>query len=188
MDQSSYVLSDVRRLLIDLDNGPEIARSRTQFMKRLVEFSDRHSLTLELAYYPPSHSKYNPIERCWGILENHWNRWNTGHRSEPHWLGGVDDLAWHQAHHSLVRGDLRDGCSLNENGIPPHRRATETCLYTAEMEPSDRTGNRVVISLLAAQCRRSGFDRACARSPPASSAVAAVRLGREPGRACDLGH
>jgi hypothetical protein len=64
---------DVRRLLIDLDNGPEIASSRTQFMKRLVDFSDRHQLTLELAYYPPYHSKYNPIERCWGILENHWN-------------------------------------------------------------------------------------------------------------------
>ena len=64
---------DVRRLQIDLDNGPEIASSRTQFMKRLVEFSDRHQLTLELAYYPPYHSKYNRIERCWGILENHWN-------------------------------------------------------------------------------------------------------------------
>jgi hypothetical protein len=63
----------VRRLLIDLDNGPEIASSRTQFMKRLVEFSDRHQLTLELAYYPPYHSKYNRVERCWGILENHWN-------------------------------------------------------------------------------------------------------------------
>jgi len=63
----------VRRLLIDLDNGPEIASSRTQFMKRLVEFSDRNQLTLELAYYPPYHSKYNRIERCWGILENHWN-------------------------------------------------------------------------------------------------------------------
>ncbi len=63
----------VRRLLIDLDNGPEIASSRTQFMKRMVEFSDRHQVTLELAYYPPYHSKYNPIERCWGILENHWN-------------------------------------------------------------------------------------------------------------------
>jgi hypothetical protein len=63
----------VRRLLIDLDNGPEIASSRTQFMKRLVEFSDRHQLTLELAYYPPYHSKYNLIERCWGILESHWN-------------------------------------------------------------------------------------------------------------------
>jgi len=22
---------------------------------------------------PPYHSKYNPIERCWGILEMHWN-------------------------------------------------------------------------------------------------------------------
>ncbi len=63
----------VQRLLIDLDNGPEIGSSRTQFMKRLVEFSDRHQLTLELAYYPPYHSKYNLIERCWGILENHWN-------------------------------------------------------------------------------------------------------------------
>ena len=23
--------------------------------------------------HPPYHSKYNPIERCWGILELHWN-------------------------------------------------------------------------------------------------------------------
>ena len=63
----------VSGLLIDLDNGPEIAGNRTQFMKRLVGFSDRAGLTLELAYYPPYHSKYNRIERCWGILENHWN-------------------------------------------------------------------------------------------------------------------
>ncbi|MBF0121347.1 MAG: ISAzo13 family transposase, partial [Desulfobacterales bacterium] len=26
-----------------------------------------------ILYYPPYHSKYNPIERCWGILEIHWN-------------------------------------------------------------------------------------------------------------------
>ena len=25
-----------------------------------------------MAYYPPYHSKYNPIERLWGVLENHW--------------------------------------------------------------------------------------------------------------------
>ena len=24
-------------------------------------------------YYPPYHSKYNPIERCRGRLEEHWN-------------------------------------------------------------------------------------------------------------------
>lgn len=68
-----HVYPNTRRLLIDLDNGPEIGSSRTQFMKRLLGFADRHQLTLELAYYPPYHSKYNLIERCWGILENHWN-------------------------------------------------------------------------------------------------------------------
>ena len=26
-----------------------------------------------MAYYPPYHSKYNPIERVWGILEKYWN-------------------------------------------------------------------------------------------------------------------
>ncbi|HIE01648.1 MAG TPA: hypothetical protein EYP59_15380 [Thiotrichaceae bacterium] len=25
-----------------------------------------------LAYYPPYHSKYNPVERVWGVLENYW--------------------------------------------------------------------------------------------------------------------
>jgi transposase len=39
----------------------------------MVEFADRHQLSIRLVYYPPYHSKYNPIERCWGILEMHWN-------------------------------------------------------------------------------------------------------------------
>ncbi len=63
----------VRKLVIELDNGPELQSHRTQFMKRLVEFADRSELELELVYFPPYHSKYNPIERCWGILEMHWN-------------------------------------------------------------------------------------------------------------------
>ena len=63
----------IRRLQIDLDNGPEVASNRTQFMKRLIEFADREQLELELVYYPPYHSKYNPIERGWGVLERHWN-------------------------------------------------------------------------------------------------------------------
>jgi hypothetical protein len=63
----------VNKIQIELDNGPEISSSRTQFMKRLVEFVDRHRVAVELVYLPPYHSKYNPIERCWGILEKHWN-------------------------------------------------------------------------------------------------------------------
>jgi hypothetical protein len=42
-------------------------------MQRLVEFAQRFHLTIRLGYYPPYHSTYNPIERCWGILEQHWN-------------------------------------------------------------------------------------------------------------------
>ena len=63
----------VTKLQIELDNGPEINSSRTQFMKRMVELSDRAGLEIELVYLPPYHSKYNPIERFWGILEQHWN-------------------------------------------------------------------------------------------------------------------
>nr|WP_281054705.1 transposase [Thiothrix nivea] len=46
---------------------------RTQFLKRMVEFANHTGKTVHLLYYPPYHSKYNPIERCWGILEQHWN-------------------------------------------------------------------------------------------------------------------
>ncbi len=50
-----------------------MASSRTQFLKRVVGFADRHQGTVELVYLPPYHSKYNPIVRCWGLLERHWN-------------------------------------------------------------------------------------------------------------------
>ncbi len=42
-------------------------------MKRIVEFSHQYKINIRLAYYPPYHSKYNPIERTWAVLENHWN-------------------------------------------------------------------------------------------------------------------
>jgi hypothetical protein len=63
----------ITTLLLTLDNGPENHSRRTQFIQRLVDFVDHTGLTVQLAYYPPYHSKYNPIERCWGVLEHHWN-------------------------------------------------------------------------------------------------------------------
>jgi len=65
--------SHIKTLVLNLDNGPENHSRRTQFMKRLVEFARKYQLDIQLAYYPPYHSKYNPVERCWGVLENHWN-------------------------------------------------------------------------------------------------------------------
>lgn len=63
---------DFHTLVINADNGPENSGRRTQWLKRLVELADAHQLNIELAYYPPYHSKYNPVERLWGVLENHW--------------------------------------------------------------------------------------------------------------------
>lgn len=61
------------RLQIKADNGPESSGRRTQFLKRMVEFADHIGKPIQLLHYPPYHSKYNPVERCWGILEKHWN-------------------------------------------------------------------------------------------------------------------
>jgi len=61
------------RLQIKMDNGPESSGKRTQFLHRMVQFADQIGKPIHLLYYPPYHSKYNPIERCWGILELHWN-------------------------------------------------------------------------------------------------------------------
>jgi hypothetical protein len=58
---------------IKMDNGPESRGIRTQFLHRMVQFADHIGQPVQLLYDPPYHSKYNPIERCWGILELHWN-------------------------------------------------------------------------------------------------------------------
>lgn len=63
----------IHTLVLNLDNGPENHSHRTQFMFRLVQVVQRSGVAVRLAYYPPYHSKYNPVERCWGILEMHWN-------------------------------------------------------------------------------------------------------------------
>ncbi len=60
-------------LHIKMDNGPESSGRRTQFLSRMVQLADYINKPLQLLYYPPYHSKYNPIERCWGILELKWN-------------------------------------------------------------------------------------------------------------------
>jgi hypothetical protein len=66
-------LPEVDTLQLLLDNGPENHSRRTQFLARIVEFSHAFGVKVRLAYYPPYHSKYNPVERTWGILEKHWN-------------------------------------------------------------------------------------------------------------------
>lgn len=63
----------VQTLALNQDNGLECHSRRTQFMNRMAQLADEFQLNIQLAYYPPYHSKYNPIERVWGVLENYWN-------------------------------------------------------------------------------------------------------------------
>jgi hypothetical protein len=67
------MFGECKTLLIKQDNGPENHSRRTQFMNRIVEFVETYKINVRLAYYPPYHSKYNPVERTWAVLENHWN-------------------------------------------------------------------------------------------------------------------
>jgi hypothetical protein len=62
----------IERGQLKMDNGPESSGVRTPFLHRMVHLVDTLGKPIQFLYYPPSHSKYNPIERWWGILELPW--------------------------------------------------------------------------------------------------------------------
>lgn len=64
---------EYKKISILLDNGPDNSGVRTAFLKGLVNLSNNHNKVIELIYYPPYHSKYNPVERLWARLEMMWN-------------------------------------------------------------------------------------------------------------------
>jgi hypothetical protein len=83
-EQNQASADNPRSLQISIDSKAKVkignpsrdgkARSdSTQFIKRMVELSKKIDLKIRLVYYPPYHSKYNPIERCWAALENYWH-------------------------------------------------------------------------------------------------------------------
>jgi len=81
---------------IKMDNGPESSGRRTQFLSRMVQLADRIHKPIQLLYYPPYHSKYNPIERCWGILELQWN--GTKLTDTETMLGWAKQMTWKGIH------------------------------------------------------------------------------------------
>jgi hypothetical protein len=62
----------IKRLVIYLDNGPNNAGNRTQWLLRMVELADWSGLEIRLVHMPAYPSKYNPVEHCWGVLEKKW--------------------------------------------------------------------------------------------------------------------
>jgi Rhodopirellula transposase DDE domain len=82
----------IDQVQLKMDNGPESRGVRTQFLHRLVQLVDTIGKPIQLLYYPPYHSKYNPIERCWGILELPWN--GTQLRDADTMLAWAQSMTW----------------------------------------------------------------------------------------------
>ncbi len=55
-ETNKLIYINIKELVINLDNGPHNSSRRTQFIKRIIEFSDRSGLCIHQVYYPPYHS------------------------------------------------------------------------------------------------------------------------------------
>jgi hypothetical protein len=99
--ERAAMLKDVRKLVLDLDNGPENSGPRSQWLWRMVQLAQRYGWVVVLAYYPPYHSKYNPIERLWGILENYWR--GALLDGEAAVLGYAANMTYHGVHPEVHR-------------------------------------------------------------------------------------
>jgi hypothetical protein len=115
----------IRRLVIYVDNGPKNAGTRTQWLKRMVEFCDWSGLEVRLVYYPPYHSKYNPIERCWSSLEKKWG--GTLLNSLQVILEQARRMTWLGKHPVVecLTGDYPNGIRLTKKEMKPYEARLE---------------------------------------------------------------
>ena len=111
---------NIRKLVINLDNGPHVNSYRTQFIKRMIEFTDKTGLEIQLIYYPPYHSKYNSIERCWGVLEMHWN--GTLLSSVDKAIRWAETMTWNSVHPAVHLID-----KVYQNGVKLTKGAMKIC-------------------------------------------------------------
>jgi transposase len=83
----------------------------------LVAFSYKHSVNISLAYYPPYHSKYNPIEKIWGRLEQHWNRELLYNVDKA--LGLARTMTWKGCHLivNMITETYKKGVRLSKKAI-----------------------------------------------------------------------
>ena len=143
-DDNKDSYSHIKQLVINLDNGPQNSSHRTQFMKRMVEFADKYNLEIVLAYYPPYHSKYNPIERVWGILEEHWN--GTLLNSVETTLEWAKSMTWKGLSPvvKLLDSTYEKGVSISKKMFKSIAARIERCnslpKYCATIRPQDSPG------------------------------------------------
>lgn len=135
-------MGSIRRLVIYLDNGPNNAGARAQFLKRMVEFADGSGLEVRLVYYPPYHSKYNPIERCWSSLAQKWGGVLLNRLKVI--LQQALRMTWHGVPPTVKRlaGDYQEGVRLSKKEMRPYEARLERSptlrTYDITIRPSNR--------------------------------------------------
>ena len=114
--------SGIETLAIDLDGGAAVRSNRTQFIKRMAQFCQTTGLRVQLIYYPPYHSKYNPIERCWASLENYWN--GTILNTIEDALQWAARMTWHgfEPLVHLVEGIYPKKVKVSKDDLEPYQR------------------------------------------------------------------
>jgi hypothetical protein len=127
------------RIQIKMDNGPESSGRRTQFLHRMVALADAINKPIHLIYYPPYHSKYNPIERCWGILELQWN--GTKLIDAETMLEWAKKMTWKGLHpvialsHTVYQKGISLGQAAMEGVEARLKRHTELSKYDILINP-----------------------------------------------------
>ena len=108
----------------------------------MTEFSDKTGLRIRLVYYPPYHSKYNPIERCWGTLEKHWN--GTILNSIEKTMNWAGTMTWKGVRPVVRFIDkvYKKGVILTKKEMDKYNerlnRSTELPKYDVRIEPQSR--------------------------------------------------
>ncbi|MFN5971549.1 MAG: ISAzo13-like element transposase-related protein [Microcystis sp.] len=102
---------------MNLDSGMAQRSNRSQFIKRIVQFYLETKLRIRLIYYPPYHSKYNPIERGWAIWENSWN--GAIFESKGTGLSWASNLTWKGNHPQihLIEENYEKGITVKSSEL-----------------------------------------------------------------------
>ncbi len=108
---------EVRKLGILSDNGPENNSLRTYYIYKLIELAKNLDMEIELIFYPPYHSKYNPIERVWARLENIWNGYLITTRNIA--LNFMKSLTWKGMRSTAkeIKKEYQTGLKISNKGM-----------------------------------------------------------------------
>jgi len=114
----------------------------------MVDWSDKIKLPIEWVYYPPYHSKYNPVEHCWGVLERHWNgALLTDIEAVREWTKSMrwDGMGWHCSECVFFGQRISSGSRINHKRNESVFNEADTNALDRAVEPGDPTRKTDII-------------------------------------------